>query len=205
MLYALLASSPWRNRIDWGRIEWFFGDERTVPPDHPDNNYRMARETLLDPLSIASDCIHRMMTDVADLDRAARDYEHVLRSHVSQRSGEDIPVLDLVLLGIGNDGHTASLFPDSIALAERLRLVVPNYVSSQKTWRMTLTYPVLWAAGEVLFFVTGASKAEAVARIYDPNADMVRLPSVGLRKATGRVIWILDSDAARLVRPSLRL
>ena len=202
-LYALLASSPWRERADWRDMDWFWGDERTVPPDHPDSNYRMAREALLDPLGIDPAQVHRMPAEASDLTRAAADYETLIRRRVRPDS-HGIPAFDLVLLGIGSDGHTASLFPGSAGLTERSRLIVAHEVPSQRAWRMTMTYPLLRAARNVLFFVTGAAKADVLARIHSPNADPFELPAAGLRTASGRVTWVLDADAARLVQETLR-
>lgn len=202
-LYELLASPRWRNRADWSRVEWFWGDERAVPPDHPDSNYRMAREALLNPLGINAARVHRMPAEVSDLSAAAADYETTIRGLVRPNT-QDVPALDLILLGIGPDGHTASLFPGSAGLSERNRLIVAHEVPSLRAWRMTMTYPLLLAARNILFFVTGAAKADILARIRSPEADSLNLPAAGLRSAAGRVIWVLDAEAARLVRDTVR-
>lgn len=202
-LYELLASPPWRERVDWRNIEWFWGDERTVPPDHPDSNYRMCREALLDPLGIDPARVHRMPAEAPDLTAAAADYETTIRGLV-RPNGQGVPVFNLILLGIGSDGHTASLFPGSAGLTEQDRLVIAHEVPSLRAHRMTMTYPLLRAARNVLFFVTGAAKADVLARIHSPSANPLELPAAGLRTASGRVIWVVDADAARLVRDTIR-
>ena len=195
-LYAKLAG-PLRDRVDWSGIEWFWGDERTVPPDHADSNYRMARENLLEPLAIPAERVHRMPADAADLDAAAREYEQTIRQHVPA-GADGVPQFDLILLGMGADGHTASLFPGSSGLNESQRLVVAHHVPSQNTWRMTLTYPVLLAAQHIVFLVTGADKAEMLRTVLTSPLD-AGPPSVRVRGAAGEVMWIVDAAAGRLV------
>ena len=198
-LYQLLTQPPYRDRVNWKNIEWFWGDERTVPPDHADSNYRMARETLLAPLAIDESRIHRMPAERPDRYRAAEEYEQVIRSKVKPVNAAGIPMFDLVLLGIGSDGHTASLFPNSVALQEKQRLVVANYVPSQQTWRITMTFPLLLAARHIMFLVCGADKAEAMERIIKARSGEESPPAATLRTSTGRISWILDAPAARLV------
>jgi len=213
-LYAALTGPPWRDRVDWRRIEWFWGDERCVPPDHADSNYRMSRETLLDPLSIPEDRIHRMPADATDLNRAASDYEQTIRACVPPNEAAvpandiGVPAFDLILLGIGVDGHTASLFPGSAGLRETRRLVVAHHVPSLNTWRMTMTFPLLQAAHEIVFLVTGADKARAIERIFRaPSASEGSLlvadlpPAARVRGNARHVTWILDTTADRLVDP----
>jgi 6-phosphogluconolactonase len=195
-LYAQLAGA-FRDRVDWSGVEWFWGDERTVPPDHADSNYRMARESLLEPLRIASERVHRMPADATDLDAAAREYEQAIRQHVPA-GADGVPQFDLILLGMGADGHTASLFPGSSGLGESQRLVVAHHVPSQNTWRMTLTYPVLLAARHIVFLVTGADKTEMLRTVLTSPLD-AGPPSVRVREATGEITWIVDAAAGRLV------
>ncbi|HSW45251.1 MAG TPA: 6-phosphogluconolactonase [Phycisphaerae bacterium] len=199
-LYSALTQSPWRGRVDFSNVEWFWGDERAVPPDRPDSNYRMARETLLAPLGIDPARIHRMPADAADLPASAESYERTIRDIVpAGKSG--IPVFDLVLLGIGADGHTAGLFPGSAGLNEQNRLVVAHEVPSLRMWRMTMTFPLLKAAARILFLVTGPGKAEIMSQILGPQADPGRLPAASFCGLPDSVTWILNADAARLVRP----
>lgn len=200
LLHGALAQPPYRERAPWREIHWFWGDERTVPPDHADSNYRMAMETLLGPLGVSADRIHRMPAERPDREQAAAEYEQEIRRHVPCGPG-GIPELDVVFLGVGTDGHTASLFPGSAALDELTRLVAANYAPGPNAWRMTMTYPLLRAARHILLFVTGDPKAEIMGRILmerDRN-----LPATALRDAAGQVTWVLDAAAARLVHRPL--
>ncbi len=199
-LYSALTEQAWRERVHWSSVRWFWGDERAVPPDHPDSNYRMACETLLRPLGVPAEHVHRMPADADDLPAAARRYEQVIRECVSA-GADGIPIFDLVLLGLGADGHTASLFPFSSALAERERLVVAHEVPSLRVWRMTLTIPLIRAARRIVFLVTGADKAEAVSHVLSPQADPQLLPAAAFCESAGPTVWVLDSQAARLVQP----
>jgi len=186
----LLVVPPRVRQLDWSRVEFLFGDERAVPPDHPDSNYRLAREALLDFLPrLRMEQVHRMHAEEPDLDTAARRYEDVLRARVAGRPGR-APAIDLIWLGMGADGHTASLFPGSAGLGERRRWVVGNWAPSIEAWRMTLTYPVLNAGREVMFVVTGAEKAAAVRAIRSGQSD---LPAGRVRARRTR--WILDAAA----------
>jgi 6-phosphogluconolactonase len=198
VLYETLPRPPWRDRVDWSGIHWFWGDERTVPPDHPDSNYRMARQTLLSPLGVPAERLHRMPADAGDLSAAARQYEQTIRRLVPAGS-DGIPVFDLILLGVGHDGHTASLFPGSPALAVRDQLVVSCEVPALRTWRMTMTLPLLQAARRIVFLVTGAEKADIMAQVLGPPAGPGLLPAAGVRGAAGLVAWVLDAQTGRLV------
>lgn len=208
LLYSLLSAPPWVASSPWQRIHWFWGDERQVAPDHPESNYRMAWEALLSPTQVSSDHIHRMPADAADIGRAGLEYERLIQERVPP-GPSGIPAFDLVLLGVGPDGHTASLFPDTPALDESQRLVVANFVPRLAAWRLTMTFPLLMAAREILFLVTGAAKAEIMARILasppGPGADGKPCPAARFREANTSVSWVLDADAARLVAPTARL
>jgi 6-phosphogluconolactonase len=190
-LYELLAAPPFRDRVRWTSVECFFGDERTVPPDHPDSNYGMARRALLDHVPCTS---HRMAAERDD----AEGYARLLGERIAKRR-DGVPVLDLVLLGMGDDGHTASLFPGTAALAERERWVVMNDVPQLHTRRMTLTYPVLNAAERVWMLIAGAGKRARVAECLSASArddDPPRHPILGVRPVAGELIWHLDRAAA---------
>jgi len=202
-LYACLATPPVRDQIAWGRVRIFWGDERGVPPDDPRSNFRMAQETLLSRVPVPADRIHRMPADRADLEGAAEAYAAVLREHLPA-APDGWPRFDLVLLGLGEDAHTASLFPGSPALGETRRAVVAYEVPHLGMSRMTLTLPVLNHAGEVLFLVSGAGKAQALWAVLEGPRDPDRVPAQGIRPAAGRVIWVVDAAAAsRLaVKPS---
>jgi 6-phosphogluconolactonase len=190
-LYELLAAEPYRERVRWQDVEFFFGDERAVPPEHPDSNYGMARRALLDHVPARA---HRMAAEQDDV----RGYARLLSERVTARR-DGVPALDLVLLGIGEDGHTASLFPGTAALAEHTRWVVMNDVPQLGTRRMTLTYPVLNAAARVWVLIAGAGKramvAECVAAFARAEEPPAR-PILGVRPTEGELIWFLDEAAA---------
>ena len=191
-LYEVLASPLWSRHIDWSRHYFWFGDERCVPPDHPDSNYRMARETLLSHIAVDAERIHRMRGEI-DPSLAAREYEDVLRRTVAAASGS-VPALDLVLLGIGTDGHVASLFPDTDILGRRGDLVAAVWVPKLASWRISLTLPLINAARRVGVLATGAGKAEIIARVIDGD-DSGAYPAQLLRPENG-VEWFLDEAAA---------
>lgn len=193
-LYRLLATPQYRDRVQWERVHFFFGDERCVPPDDTQSNYRMAKNALLDAVPEAQ--VSRIEGERAPQD-AAVAYEAAVRAAFG---AEGVPRFDLILLGMGPDGHTASLFPHTDALNETTRLVVANRVAKLDTWRLTLTYPVLNAAAHVLFLVGGADKAAAVHAVLDgpPNRD--EYPSQGVLPTDGVVTFLLDSAAAGQLR-----
>jgi 6-phosphogluconolactonase len=202
-LFQLLAGPPWRERVAWDRIEFFWGDERCVPPDHPDSNYRMAREALLAHVPVRPDAVHRLEAERPDAAAAARDYQEVLARVLGAGPAGEPPQLDLVLLGMGPDGHTASLFPQTAALGQTARWVVANFVPRLNTQRLTLTYPVLNRGRAVLFLICGADKADALHEVLEGPPDPRRLPSQGIRP-DGPLLMFLDrAAAARLShRPS---
>ena len=179
--------------VDWPNVHVFFGDERTVPPDHEDSNYRMAREALLDHVPVGS--VHRMRGELPP-DEAVASYEGDLEEFFA----EVPPVLDLVMLGIGDDGHTASLFPETPALGVTDRLAVANPVARLDTTRLTLTVPVLNAARKVRFLVAGAGKAEALAEILEGEADPRQYPAKLVRPPGGGPTWMIDWAAAGALR-----
>ena len=185
----LLVVPPRVRMLDWTKVEFFFGDERAVPPNDPESNFNTARLALLDYLPrLRMEQVHRMPCELEDLDAGAWQYEEELRRVIG---GEGIPRFDLVWLGMGADGHTASLFPGTPALDERERLVVANWVPSLDAWRMTLTYPVLNAAREAMFVVNGADKADAIARVRSGSLDP---PAARVRAE--RTVWLVDAAAA---------
>lgn len=193
--HGLLAAA---DGIDWSRVHVYWGDERTVGPTDADSNYRMAKETLLDHVSIPERQIHRMQGEI-DPDQAARAYEQTLRTTFGVEWPE-VPQFDLNVLGLGADGHTASLFPGTTALEERERWVVANDVPQQHTWRITLTYPILNAARLTLVLAAGASKADAVRDIFDPNSQSK--PPAAFVRPSGEMIWLLDTPAAQFLDDS---
>jgi 6-phosphogluconolactonase len=185
----LLVVPPRVRMLDWSRVEFFFGDERAVPPNDPQSNYNTARLALLDYLpGLRMDQVHRMPCELDDLDSGAWQYERELQEVIG---GDGIPRFDLIWLGMGADGHTASLFPGTAALDERQRLVVANWVPSLDAWRMTLTYPVLNAAREAMFVVTGAEKAPALASVRSGSDE-----HPAARVHARRTVWLVDEAAA---------
>ncbi len=201
LLYELLADDrePFRTRVPWERTHVFFTDERHVPPDHPDSNARLAKETLLDHVPVAS--VHRFRGESADAAAAADEYERDLRSFFGTAPRDPPPRLDLLLLGLGPDGHTASLFPGSDALGERRRLAAAPWVERLRTYRLTLTLPVLDRGREDLFIVSGAEKADALARTLAPeDAAAEPTPAARVRPRDGELVWIVDAAAARQLR-----
>jgi 6-phosphogluconolactonase len=190
-LYTLLASSLFPD-IPWEKIFFFFGDERYVPSDHPDSNYRMVRETMLLSKVPASN-VFRVHAEEKDADSTARQYEQTLRNFFALQPGEH-PRFDLILLGLGPDGHTASLFPGTAALDEQKRLVMANWVDKFQTYRITLTLPVLNSAACAMFLVSGADKAHIVREVLE--TENAKLPSQKVRPADGGLLWLLDRAAA---------
>ncbi|MBN1947668.1 MAG: 6-phosphogluconolactonase [Bradymonadales bacterium] len=198
LLFAELARSGQSDRDVWDRTHLFWGDERMVPPDHPDSNYYWANKLLLTEIGISPDQIHPIPTAGGTPDELARIYESHLRRFFDPPQG-DFPRLDLILLGVGPDGHTASLFPGSEALGERVRWVTACRVEANKTHRITLTLPVLGRAGRVLFLVAGADKAPIVARILGPRdrEEPPLLPAQMVGAIARAQDWFLDEQAAQ--------
>ena len=191
-IYELLASNDYRNQVDWPNTHIFFGDERTVAPDHADSNYRMANEAMLAHLPIPETNIHRI-EGVGDAAANASDYESVMRGYFGDA---EWPRLDLVMLGMGDDGHTASLFPGTTALEEKSAWVTANWVEKFDTWRITLSAPAINAARNVIFFVAGAGKAERLREVLKGERDTARLPSQLVAPRDGRLEWYVDKAAS---------
>ena len=189
--YRRLTRSPYRRSVRWERVRFFFGDERCVPPDNERSNYRMAREALLEPLGIAPRRIFRMKGEL-EPGPAAGDYERVLRREFRGRPAR----LDLVLLGLGPDGHVASLFPGTSALGEGRRLVVANSVEKFAEWRLTLTYRAINAARRVVFLVSGVEKAAPLAKILQRRRSWRNLPASSVSPRRGTLLWLLEEAAA---------
>ncbi|MGD0598783.1 MAG: 6-phosphogluconolactonase [Terriglobales bacterium] len=191
-LYSLLAASY--ADFAWNRVFLFFGDERHVPPTEADSNYRMVKESLLTKIAIPAENVFRVPAENPDAAAAAADYEAQLRRFFELRPGE-FPRFDLILLGMGPDGHTASLFPDSLALDEQSRLVVANWVAKLNTHRITFTFPVLNRAAEVMFMASGADKADILHQVLE-GKSIPPLPSQRVQPSDGKVLWMLDEAAA---------
>jgi len=190
-LYGWLASK-FRDQIPWTHVHVFWGDERYVLPHDPDSNCRMAMEALLDHVPCPAENIHPMPTHFPSPDAAARDYERTLRSYF----GADSPRFDLILLGLGEEGHTASLFPGSPALAERTRWVVAVNTQARPPLRLTLTLPALTRAASIDVLVAGSTKARALHHVLTGIPDPHTYPAAGLRFTEGTLIWWVDREAA---------
>jgi len=197
--FQLLADpeQPYRKRMPWEDLEFFWVDERTVPPDHPESNYRMTKEALLDHVPLHPQQIHRMEGEL-DPEAAAARYESELRN-TFRLEGAETPRFDLISLGMGDDGHTASLFPHTAAIHEMGRLVTANHVPQKNTWRITLTWPVINQARSVFFLMGGADKAERVHEVFMGPRDPERLPSQLIWPSSGILTLFLDKAAAALL------
>lgn len=189
-LYTLLASHVIPT-LAWDKIFFFFSDERFVPPDDPASNYRMASESLLSKIPVPKANVVRVMTEQGTAEAVAKSYEQSIRSFFRVQANE-IPRFDLILLGMGTDGHTASLFPGTRALDETKRLVVANWVDKFKADRITFTLPLLNSAARVMFIVSGHEKAGMVRRVL---RDKENLPAARVQPADGDLIWMLDQAA----------
>lgn len=195
-LYGLLASKPYRDQIDWPVVEIFWSDERCVPPESDESNYAMARESLLNHVPIPASHVHRMPADLADRDAASQAYTVEMQRVFGRR---DVPIFDLIQLGMGPEGHTASLFPHQDSLHEQHRLVMPVTVPKPPPPRLTFTPPLLNAARHVLFLVTGSDKAEALKAVLEDPYQPDEYPAQVVRPTDGEVTWMLDTAAAALL------
>lgn len=201
-VYRLLAGAEYSGKVDWGHVYVFWGDERCVPPGHPDSNYHMARETFLDQVPLPEANIYRIQGELPPA-HAAELYEEDLKKFFSKVAGFDPgighPAFDLVFLGMGEDGHTASLFPDALGLDLQQRWTVPvehNLPPLPLVDRVTLTPLLINAASNVVFLVSGASKAQRVAQVLEGSARPDLIPAQLIRPSHGELIWMLDVEAA---------
>jgi 6-phosphogluconolactonase len=200
--FKLLAdpARPFLATVPWDKLQLFWVDERCVPPDNPESNYGVCRDLLLTKVPIRERNVFRMEGELAPEEAASR-YESTLRN-VMKLEGAESPAFDLVVLGMGPDGHTASLFPHTDGLNEMGRLVIANHVPQKDTWRITLTWPVINQAAEVAFEVEGRSKTDVVAEVLTGPRDPERLPSQLIRPANGKLLFLLDEDAAAKLPPA---
>jgi 6-phosphogluconolactonase len=197
-LYRLLTGEPYRSQLSWEHLRVFWGDERTVPPDHQESNFRMAEEALLSHVPVPSEHVFRIEGELPAGEAAAR-YEAVLRKQFRLSPGE-IPKFDLILLGMGPDGHTASLFPGTSAVEESNKLVAAPWVEKLQTYRVTLTPPVLNAAKHVVFLVSGPDKATALQAVLEGSSEYARYPAQVINPTAGHMVWLVNQDAAGLLR-----
>jgi 6-phosphogluconolactonase len=200
LTYELLTDARYKRIIDWNNVHIFWSDERCVPPSHQDSNYHMAKTALLDQVDIPATRIHRIQGEI-DPQTAADRYERELRDYFEGRLGIARARFDLLLLGLGADGHTASLFPGTPAVREMKRWTAAQYIDKLGAWRITLTPPAINAAKTVMFLVTGSDKAEAVRKVLTAPFQPDDLPAQIVKPEDGNVIWMLDNAAAALIRP----
>lgn len=199
--YRLLATSD----LDFERTHFFIGDERDVPPDSAESNYRFIREHLFSNQRSRAGKLYRWLTEKSDRNKIAAKYESEMMAAASSAdavvdfNGLKVPRFDLILLGIGTDGHTASLFPQTEALHEARRLAVPNFVPGLAQWRFTVTFPLINNARDVMFLAAGREKAEPVSRVIAGNADFTEVPASGVRPVCGNVFWFVDEGAASMI------
>jgi 6-phosphogluconolactonase len=185
--------------IDWSRVQIFFGDERHVPPDHPDSNFRMADQTLLSKVPIPAENIHRMRSENPDAAQVAAEYDEELVSAFQLKGDSQLPRFDFILLGMGPDGHTASLFPGTTAVHETKKRVVSNWVPKLNTWRITFTFPVINHAECVVPMISGHDKVSALSEVMG-QGDPDTYPIKHVRPTHGELIWIVDRAAADGIR-----
>jgi 6-phosphogluconolactonase len=195
-LYSLLASdASFRSQMPWGKTQIFFGDERHVPPDHADSNFRMASESMLSKVPLKPEQVNRVKGEYDDAEKAAKEYEQVLRSSFKLSAGQ-VPRFDVLLLGMGDEGHTLSLFPGTKALHDNGRLVVSNWIGKLFTERVTITAPVANNSALAIFMITKADKALALKGVLEGPYEPEQLPSQLIQPANGKVLWLLDTTAA---------
>jgi len=193
-LFNLLATNA-RTTLPWDRMFFFWGDERHVPPTDAESNYRMVEETMLSKIPVPSGNVFRIAAENPNAATAAEAYEQTLRKFFQLGPGQ-VPIFDLILLGMGPDGHTASLFPGTAGLQEKSRLVIANWVDKLKANRITLTLPVLNAARCVAFLVSGTDKASVLRTVLEEDAPAEQYPSKLIRPVDGKLIWLIDRAAA---------
>jgi 6-phosphogluconolactonase len=200
LLFTLLASdASFREQMEWDKIHFFWGDERHVPPDHLESNYRMTNEAMLSKVPVPEENIHRVRAEDPDASKVAVEYEQELISFFKLGAGE-LPRFDCVLLGMGPDGHTASLFPATTALNEQERLVVANWVEKFQAYRITMTAPVLNNAEDIIFLVSGEEKAETLREVLQGESQPDRLPSQLIQPTHGKLLWLVEQSTARLLK-----
>jgi 6-phosphogluconolactonase len=198
-MFNRLSDDTLRDLIRWDAVHLFWGDERHVPPDHAESNYRMTREALLSKVPIPDSNVHRIKAENPDPDAAAMEYAAELRAFF-ELVDDQLPQFDLVMLGMGPDGHCASLFPGTHAVRERTSLVAVPWVDKFSTYRITLTPPVINNGKQVMFLVGGADKAETLRHVLEGKRETDRFPSQVIQPTSGRLLWLVDEAAARLLQ-----
>ena len=203
-LYGLLAAdSILRSQVPWDKMHLFFGDERHVGPEHPESNFRMATEAMISKAPLKAAQVTRIKGEYEDTERAAREYEQGLRAHFKLKDGE-YPRFDLLLAGMGNEGHTLSLFPGTKALHADGRIAVRNWVGKLYTERITITAPAANNAAQIIFMVTGADKALALKGVLEGPFEPDQLPAQLLQPINGRLLWLVDAAAGGMLSIGIR-
>ena len=203
-LYSLLVNDPaLRSQVPWDKMHLLFGDERHVPPDHPDSNFRMATETMISKAPVKPEQVTRIKGEYPDAGQAALEYEKALREYFKLKDGE-YPRFDLVLVGMGNEGHTLSLFPGTKALHADGRIAVRNWVGKLYAERITLTAPAASNAARVIFMVTGADKAPALKGVLEGPFEPEQLPAQLLQPKNGKLLWVVDTAAGSMLSVGIR-
>jgi len=198
-LYQTLSSDKLKSEIDWSKVYFFFGDERNVAPIDKDSNFKMAKESFFEPLNSSEKNIVRWQTELKDTDEIAADYAYKIKNFFNLPADE-FPRFDLILLGMGDDGHTASLFPSTEALNESEKIAVANPVEKLDTTRLTLTLPAINNAANVIFLVKGDDKAEILSKVLEGNFQPEKYPSQAVNPRKGKLYWLIEHEAARLLR-----
>ena len=203
-LYSLLVDDPvLRSQVPWDKMHLFFGDERHVGPDHPDSNFRMATEAMISKAPLNNDQVTRIKGENPDAEHAAREYEKALQSYFRLKPG-NYPRFDLLFAGMGNEGHTLSLFPGTRALNPGERLVMRNWVGKLYTERITLTAPATTNAAQIIFMVTGADKALALKAVLEGPFEPEQLPAQLLQPVNGKLLWLVDTAAGSMLTSGIR-
>ncbi len=188
-IFNKMTQSPIKEKIDWSKIHLFWSDERSVPADHPDSNYRMAMDAGFSSMAIPKEQIHRMVAE-QDIDEQAKAYEETIQRILQKRP------FDYIMLGMGEDGHTASLFPNTLGLSESQKLVCANWIPQKETWRMTLTYPCINEASHIVIYVLGAGKNQTLLSVLHEHKPFTDYPIIKIGTPTHKALWICDAAAA---------
>jgi 6-phosphogluconolactonase len=195
-MLSLLASDEYKKQVPWDKCHFFWGDERSVPPTHADSNFKMATDALLSHIPANPAQIYRMEAEKADINQAAQEYQNKIAAFFNVPNSGCPPQFDLLYLGMGPDGHTASLFPGTTAQSEKSRWVVPNFVPKFNTNRMTFTYPMINQAKNIIFLVAGKDKVSALKEVLQGEPALETYPSQGINPIHGSLLWLLDADSS---------
>ncbi|CAN5646445.1 6-phosphogluconolactonase [soil metagenome] len=199
LLYQLLTTPRFKNKIDWTKVFFFLGDERNVSPENQESNFRTANENLFKPLQIPTENIFRWQIELKDTEKIAENYAQTIKDFFDLTENE-FPRFDLILLGMGDDGHTASLFPFTAALGETEKIATANYVEKFDTTRLTFTFPTINNSSNVIFLVGGVSKAETFQMVLEGEFQPEKFPSQVVKPRSGNLFWLVDKQAAQLLK-----